>query len=424
MMPDMEIARIMRKAFVEKRFYLVGGMVFCLMLPFSQKAVSVALILWAVLSLFGHKKPASSGALHLLWVPALYLTYIIGMAISQNFSWNILEHKLSLVVFPFIFFLHSYRQDSRNALYRALILGLLLSGVICLGYALYRSIQPGDLGYEFRANVLEGRGFIEAIHYGGNYFFGRFFSLFHQTVYYALYLSAGVAIVLFKPALFSLRKRFFLLGFFLLLLFLIANKAAFIVLLTLFVLHIIVQPLGLKKKILFLLSFLIIAGIFAGVNPRLRNSFERAIFEEWTLKKEARYGFETRFLSWDAALDLIEKEPFSGYGAANAQEALDRKYEEKGYPYPLMERLNAHNQFLQIWIENGILGLLAWTGVLLTLTIKVFSRPRDGYLYTAFLFIIVVNALFESVLNRFSGVSVVAFLLCLMLTAQNHKEIK
>ena len=37
------------------------------------------------------------------------------------------------------------------------------------------------------------------------------------------------------------------------------------------------------------------------------------------------------------------------------QAALNKKYQEKGYVFPLKESYNAHNLWLQSWLENGIL---------------------------------------------------------------------
>src|SRR5690606_21768175 len=104
----------------------------------------------------------------LLLFPLLYLLYFISLLYSENDAYTILERKLSLVVFPLLFFLHKYDVNQRKLILKVFIYGLLISGVVCLFVALYRSINIENETIVFKANVLEGKGFIESIMYGGN----------------------------------------------------------------------------------------------------------------------------------------------------------------------------------------------------------------------------------------------------------------
>lgn len=405
-----------KEAIRDRKYYLIGACIYAFLIPLPQKLVSGAIILWFILSLFSLRTKQLRFTKIILLLPALYLTYLLSMLVTGNFSSHILEHKLSLITFPLIFLLNPYTRGDRNILFKVFITGLIFSGGLSLIYALIRSLDIGTAGLEFNANVLEDRGFIESIRYGGNYFFGRFFSVFHQTVYYALYVTMGIAILLFNSQLFKRQIRFILLAILLFFLFLISNKAAFIALVGLFVYHISTRDISAVRKAQFLGVFLVIAIGFAWTNPRLKNSFESALLQEWKLNKDARYGFETRFLSWDAATSLIKEKPVRGYGAASAQDALNEIYEEKGYRFPLRDRLNAHNQFLQIWLENGLPGLIIWGLVIYAIFNQVKRKNPLRHLYTAIALIILVNALFESILNRFSGISIVSFAVCLILS--------
>jgi O-antigen ligase len=134
---------------------------------------------------------------------------------------------------------------------------------------------------------------------------------------------------------------------------------------------------------------------------------------QFELDKDARYGFSTRLLSWDASLKLVAKQPIGGYGVAHAQEQLDNEYQRLDYAYPLKEHLNAHNQFLQFWIESGIAGFALWALVFILLFLKTTPfLPANRYLIYSFILILFINSLFESVLNRFSGISFISFALC------------
>src|SRR5690606_2935153 len=125
----------------------------------------------------------------------------------------------------------------------------LISGVVCLLVALYRSINIDNETIVFKANVLEGKGFIESIMYGGNYFFGDHLSMFHQTVYYAIYLNLGIAILLFNNLRLNIKWRMALILFFAGLIFIISNKANIIVLMGIFLVKLIFSNLNIKSKV-------------------------------------------------------------------------------------------------------------------------------------------------------------------------------
>src|SRR5690606_18692132 len=66
-----------------------------------------------------------------------------------------------------------------------------------------------------------------------------------------------------------------------------------------------------------------------------------------------------RWLTWKAAIKAIEEAPLLGYGVGDAKDVLVAKYKELGPAYQnhVKHRYNAHNQFLQTWLETGIPGI-------------------------------------------------------------------
>ena len=71
-------------------------------------------------------------------------------------------------------------------------------------------------------------------------------------------------------------------------------------------------------------------------------------------------------------------------------------------------RLNAHNQFIQTTAALGVPGLILLTGVLVSALIFAF-RNRD-LLLIAFLVVIGLNAMVESILEVSAGVIFFSFL--------------
>ncbi|WP_209401178.1 O-antigen ligase [Pseudozobellia sp. WGM2] len=404
------------------KLHYYGALLYVFLAPFHQVVATVAMVLWALLSLVTFNKKESQRNKYLFILPILYLSYGVGIFYAESSSVHFLEHKLSFLIFPLIFFLHPYSEEKRNKVLKFFVYGLVVSSSVCLGVALFRSIGLENGEIYFRANVEENKAFMESILYGGNYFFGRYFSLFHQTVYFALYLSIGITILLFHPTLLKNKIRLILIGFFLTLIFLVSNKASFIALGLIFIVRLITSRYALKKKLLGFLLFLFIMSLFISINPRARESLYKVAAGELVLNKDARYGFATRLLSWDASLELIKANPILGYGAGDAQSILNQMYAEKEYIHPLKESYNAHNQWLQIWLENGILGLLILFTIILLLFNIAFNGGQNLGFFLSIVLVLCINSMFESVFNRFSGISFVSFLICFFFTYNASKR--
>jgi len=396
--------------------FFYGAILYVFAIPFPAIFINGALVIWTLLSLLCFDK-VSLNKNKLLWVfPALYLLYFLGHFTSENATLKFMEYKLSLLLFPFLFFLNSYDKEKRITMIRALTFGLIFAGLICLINSLYNSISIVDGEVSFQPNVLKGREFVESILYGGNFFFGKHFSIFHQTVYFAIYLSFGVAALLFQPNLFKKPIRIVVLIFFLLLLFLISNKASFIAITIIFLVWIVKAKFEFIKKATIGGVILIAIVTLITVNPRTKESVKKIFNGGLELNKNARYGFGTRLLTWDAAISLIKEQPVFGYGIDETQFKLNETYTQKEYREPLKQSLNAHNLWLQTWLENGIVPVILFFLIFTILFYKVFKSYPDNGFVLSLISILLINSIFESVFSRFSGLSFFTFALCFLLT--------
>lgn len=418
------INRVLMEKFEVRRTFFYAALLYSFLIPFNQKIATLALILWVLCALVNFQKEQLNKNKHLFLLPMLYVSYALGIFTSVSPSFTFLEYKLSLLAFPLLFLLHRYTQQERNKMLRAFVFGLLFSSIICFGMALVRSISIVDTSIIFKANLEEGRGFFESVIFGGNNFFGQQFSMFHQTIYFAMFLCAGIAILLYNKEHFSKIFRWILIGIFSLEIFLISNKAGFIVISFVFLINILTASYAKKRKILALGSLVVFVGILAYTNPRLRGSIVKVMRGEIRIDKEARYDFKTRILTWDAALHLIKEKPYLGYGIGDTQEALNRVYTEKGYETPLAKNYNAHNLFMQIWLENGLPGLLLLILIFVVFLKNAFHHKKQLRFALTIFAIFFINAFFESYFSRFSGVSFFAFFACYIFSNNNSRLIK
>lgn len=398
---------------LKQQGFYYGALLYVFLVPFPQKIINIALIVWVLFSLFNCNKSTLTKNRCLWLLPAFYVSYFIGFFTSEIVSFKFLEYKLSFLIFPLLFFLHTYDGKQRNTILKVFIWGLFASVITCLVMAFFNSIEIQNGNFLFQPNVLEGKGFMESTLYGGNYFFGRHLSIFHQTVYYAMYLCTGLAILLFRPKLFSEKLRAFLLGIFVLFVFLVSNKASFIVLVLILTIKLWTWKVAGIKKLMGFSLFTLALVLFGFFNPRMKESALNITKGNVRIDKEARYGFSTRLLSWDAAISLIKERPILGYGNANTQKVLNKKYQEQGYIFPLKESYNAHSLWLQSWLENGVLAIIILIGIYFFLFQKSWFSP----LFLAFTVILLVNSMFEGLFNRFSGISFFSFLVCFVFTA-------
>jgi O-antigen ligase len=411
----------MRKSLVEfagkEKYALLGGVIYCFFVPLFQIASTGAMILWLVLALIGGRREATERRMLLIPI-GLFLIYLLSFLFAPSDAYDILERKLSLIVFPLIFYFSSYTREDRILLFKGFLLGLTASGIFCIAVAIFRSFDILEGAITFQPEVLSGKGFFESILYGGNYFFGRYLSVFHQTVYYAIYLCIGIAVLLHSDDIVRNKyRKWGLFGFFVLLIFLVSNKAGFLGLAGILFLFIMQKVRKPSMKIALVVTLVLASCIYMLANPRMKESVGDILAGKIELDRNARYGFSTRLLSWNASLNLIRERPVRGYGVAHAQDALDAEYKRLEYAFPLREHLNAHNQFLQFWIETGIIGFISWGLIVVFLYFRaIHFSLSNKYLILSFVLLLLVNSLFESVMNRFSGISFISFFLCFLLT--------
>jgi len=393
--------------------------VFCLVLPLHQLASSTVLVAWLLLVLLGPKKiDIPSGKLFFL--PLLFGCYAVGIFFSWNQDFSILGRKLSLIVFPLIFVLSKINKEQKERMLKFFVYGLFMACIFCLIRALAMSIGYENNAFYFRANVQEQKSFFESILYGGNYFFGSHLSYFHQTVYFSLYLCTGTLILLNDKSNFAGKIKFTLLFLFATVIFLLSNKGGILCLVLVVSYHLIIKAESIGKKSVVLLATALIGLLVFKLNPRFGLSLAKIQKDGLVLEKSARYDYATRLLSWDASLKAIAASPLLGYGPGDTQENLNRIYRSNGYSEPLKRNLNSHNQYLQLWLELGLIGLTLFLLLMVLLFRSGLNSQNRSTLVMGIFLCLLITGLFESYFNRYSGLVFFCFWWCLTMTTTKH----
>jgi O-antigen ligase len=153
--------------------------------------------------------------------------------------------------------------------------------------------------------------------------------------------------------------------------------------------------------ILYITVSFLVAGfiIVAGTNERFSNDLEKISSD--TL--ESAIQQDVRFTIWKSALALFRQNPISGVGTGDASSELKKEFKSLGYENGYYDDLNAHNQFIEILLENGVIGLILFLSII---GYMIFIAWSDrNILYGLFIILTIIFFLFETVLNRQAGVT-------------------
>lgn len=334
----------------------------------------------------------------------LYLLYVIRIAVQGKYAFDI-EQKLSLLVFPLVF-LYSDIDFAKNYTSTKVIYvySSVASLVCCLLIALYHYSSTQDTSYFFYDKL----------------------SFFIHVGYYAMFLCLALAMSLdsFLFSNFSKKKKNVFLVFALILtvgiLFLSAKASliGMIVIFSFFGFRFIQITKQWKKALvafLIIIILVLVAYFFIEVLKQRIDTFISS------LRESPEYADTTssREMIWRRASELIEVKPFFGYGG-NVNHMLLESYRNHGMTVELEKKLNAHNEFLQIFLGLGLTGFL----MLFYLLIKGFivSIKNSDIVFFSFLTIVFIGFATESMLETEAGILYFCFFFCFFMMSKNPRN--
>jgi O-antigen ligase len=392
-------------------------LVFCI--PIYLWSVTIItglwLITWLIESNIKEKYNQILESKYLLLFPVYYLILVVGLLYSNNIRHGItlLEHKLTLFILPFIIFsLNDLYKKRLKKVFLSFVIGNFIASIICLVYALYRSLSVVKGVVVFNPMVLnQTDSFINSIVYGGNYFFYDKLSIILHPTYFSMYITFSIVIILFflESKEISKRIRFlliFLVLYFIIFLFLLSSRASYLTFLIISVIYFIKKIVELKKKILlfaFILFLTTITTIFF-LNPRF------SLFYKSMSDKNFRhqdYGDYQRISIWKSSFNVIKRNYLWGVGTGDTEDELVKEYRLLNLNNSADNKYDSHNQYLESFLGNGIFGLVL---IVLILIVPFYrSLKENNFLLMMFIIIIGINFLFETILNTLAGIFFVAF---------------
>lgn len=120
---------------------------------------------------------------------------------------------------------------------------------------------------------------------------------------------------------------------------------------------------------------------------------------------------DPRFQIWNCALGIAQAGiPLFGLGSGELQPLLQECYVAQQFEYGEYRTLGAHNQFIEVLVEGGYIGLGLFAALLLSMGLFAKGDRKGAWLGFS---VIAINLCFECMLSRSIGAYNIAFLLAL-----------
>jgi O-antigen ligase len=389
---------------LKSHFLGVITLIFLIFPRYTTFAI-IGWVLYVIIEGFKKKFTFRINRYLLLWI-ILYGLYLVGVLFTNHpsIAGKYLEYKLAFLIFPLLFFFQLPQKLKVQIIFRWGILGIILVLIL----SVLNSYKCG------RETVC---------------WISSTFSYIHHPTYLAQFLTFFFFGAIYGCTQnwkwFSLKGTIFLclitlIG--ILLCFSFAGIITFFASLIVVLFYVISKKFSLTTAIISSLLFTIGSILFLKSAPqvkddwftvnRITNEYINSPSDFIQSRTYPLSGTEVRLVMWTAAVQTMKKYPF-GVGTGNVDEKLSETLIKLHQNELAKENYNPHNQYLQIGVELGVIGMLFlffMFGVLMWKSLK-----SKNYLLFFLIFTLFLNCFFESMLQRQSGIIFNCFWSCLLI---------
>jgi len=349
-----------------------------------------------------------------LWI-GLYLLYVIGSFFTDHsdIAGKYLEYKLSFVILPILFSFQPKIKYTSSITFLWFILAITCLSL--LGF--YHSFLCG---------------------FSINCFSASIFSYVHHPTYFSAFhvLAFSIAILGYvrKWRYFNLNWIIPFVLFSLVCQMLSLSLAGILFLGLLFMtffLRMLYKKWNLPGLLIGSVAFPALFFVFVNSVPQIESQWAVAKFYAKEYKanpsdfiKNRQYPFsgtEARLVMWTAAYQTFLSHPL-GVGTGNVDDYLGEQLNNLNQEELAKQNYNPHNQFLQIAIELGIFGLLYL--IVMLIYLLRYAWLKKDYLLLILISSLIFNSLFESMLQRQSGIVFYVFFVCFLLSLTKNEIVQ
>ncbi len=343
--------------------------------------IVLAIVVWLFSNPFKQIFLKRKNVKSLLVIVIFYALHALALVYTKNkqegfFS---LEIKISLFVFPLIFYSLDYTAKQNKFLLKNFVSGCLLCSLLCIGHASFISFSENK-----------------------NYFFYQDLSWFQHPSYLSMYLTF-CCVALFEWKLYDKAVQIGLTLFFTLFVLLLSSKSGIVihfVFLSVYFISAYAASGNYKKLSIFSVSGILILVMVVLFIPKVKDRFQNVIsaFQSEKIDKAATESTAVRMLIWHEAAEIINKNPLFGVSPGDTNDALYQSYSQNGLTGAYAKKLNAHSQYFQTGVGLGLIGLISFLSMF---SVPLFRNKKK--LLVFFLLIVAVNFFTESMLQTMAG---------------------
>ncbi len=375
------------------KFYLLLLFVVFLSIPIYTNGTSLAIIIITVLVFINaikEKQLNFQQKYFFLLVP--FCVYALGLFNTTNLDYglNFLLRNISFILLPLIFSNINLSSLQVRRIKQTFLLTSAITGLYTF-YIFYYYFNIGTKLYKIIS-----------------------IEVFHST-YLGLIFSIGFLVSIIDY-LKNKKLHYGLLSIAFLVFALITSaRIIFIALILLIIFGAFFKISSRTNRMLVLFSIIILSIVSVLFVPSINSKFKQfKEIESLEFDKNNYYSISSRLGKIEAAVKVIEKNPFKGSGTGDLYEFLEAEYLKMNFTMGYKYNYNPHNQYLSFLARNGLIGgSFAVFAVYLLPFIRSW-KPKD-YLTIGFVLLISIVSLTESILDVQKGIYIYVFFSCLFL---------
>lgn len=362
---------------------------FLFLFPISERLSTILLLLMGFITIIHIKKINLKLLKSFIYILSFYIVYVFleflytGVIFNSN-----TEQKASFVMFPLFFSTFVFNIKESDLLIKSLLYGCIVSVlVIAVNTFLVENLS----GFE----KIESK-----IYNTKDFFFNSFdWQVIIDPIYQSLLYIISLAYIIYRKP-FSKKTNIILMFSLMIGIYFTQSAFGLLTLIILLIYHFLrSKPFLFYLSISLFVLFVFISGLY-------------------------KHIMGTRTVLWENAIKLIYKNPIFGYGSVNAQNAIDNSFFKvfiDSDSIYLNTGLNTHNQYLQFFLEGGLLFFI----VFLMLFVPFFNRTKffsNNRFYELIGLVFLLIMLIECIFERYIGIAVFSVFYCLIINLSFGNE--
>ena len=355
----------------------------------------------------------------LLFFMMIFISVLLSS--NKNSAFRYLDPRLPLLYFPLSIGLIRLEKDLRKKALLGIAVIIAIVSLTCLGYGIYRSVVFHNTVYLYNDSLTEPVTGLQSIYVSlmvnvALYIFTWF--LFYQPGRYKPLLVLTILLLFITSFLLASRNLMLVLY-------------AFIVV---FALYYVFKRKKYLEGVTLIMGLLIGGFLVIKFFPKTINRFKELTYTKFDYRQtgpESHYnmaidttqwnGANTRLAIWQCGWELFMQHSFFGVPIGDKKDKLMEVYKEKDFQFAIHTQKNLHNNYLDILVSLGIIGLIVFLISWIIIPIRVAWHYKDG-LAILIMLTFAIAMLTENYFDRSLGGMLFGFFIPFLLSDKTSKN--